>query len=77
MGRAPFQPGVVGVPRDDGDAEVARKLEEVLRRGGAAPVRLVVHHVQDGGHVRVQELLAQRVQDGWNGETGGKLRRVM
>lgn len=63
--RSSFQARVVGVPGDDRNAKVAGQLQEILRRGGTTAVRFVVHHVQDGRHVGVQEFLTQCVQDRW------------
>lgn len=53
---------VIGVPGDDGYAQVAGQLEEVLSAGRAAAVLLVIHQIEDRRHVERQEFLAQRVQ---------------
>ena len=59
----PLQPGVVGVPGDDRDSQVAGQLEEVLGGGGGSPEQLRVGQVEDRRHVVPQKLLAQIRQD--------------
>lgn len=58
-----LQSRVIRVPRDHRNPQVTGKLEKVLGAGRAAPVRLVVHQVQDGRHVFREEVVAQRFQD--------------
>lgn len=60
-----FETGVVCVPSDDGDAEVAGQLEEVLGRGGVTAEALVRRGVDDGRDIHRKEGLAERVQDVW------------
>lgn len=59
----PLQSRVVSIPGNDGDAQVARQLEEVLDRGCGASVGLRVEQVQDRGDVVGQEVVTQRLQD--------------
>ena len=54
---------VVGVPGDDGDAEEAGHLQEVLRGRRRAAELLGVAEVDDGG-AAVRKVLAQRVRHG-------------
>ena len=58
-----FQTGIVGIPSDDGNPEVAGQLQKVLRRGRRAAEELRVGQVQDRGDVLSQEVLAQIVQN--------------
>lgn len=60
-----FQPGIVGIPSDDGDAEVAGQLQKVLRGRRRAAKELRVGQVQDRGDILSQEVLAQIVQNIW------------
>lgn len=63
----PFQTGIVCVPGDDWNTQVASQLEEVLNRGGGAAIGLRVEQVQDGGDVVGQKAVTQRLQDLWGG----------
>ena len=58
-----FEARVVGVPRDDWDAQVAGKLEEVLAGCRRPSEQLTVGQVEDRRHVVPQKLLAQIRQD--------------
>ena len=58
-----FEARVVGVPRDDWDAQVAGKLEEVLAGCRRTSEQLTVGQVEDRRHVVTEELVTQVVQD--------------
>lgn len=57
-----IQANVVRIPGDHRYAQVAGQLEQVLGGGGIAAPRLRVGHVEYGGHILHQQLIANGPQ---------------